>query len=103
MKTEREKNNKEKAKYCIGCAWLHIGEKVDHNHCDYNYADESHKRVNGLFDYASYDGGKTYKLTSHFSQCRWFWDEKKNPNPSKEGIYYKAPKSKRCPKIPEIK
>ncbi len=103
MKTEREIKNKERAKYCIGCAWLHIGEDVDHNHCDYTSVDELHNRVNGLFDYTSHDGGKTYKLIFPYSQCKWFWDEKKNSSPSKEGTFYKAPKSNACPKIPKIK
>ncbi len=38
----------EDAKYCKGCAWLHIGQKVDHNHCDYtdSHQDKLYKRVN---------------------------------------------------------
>ena len=36
---EPRKENIEKGKYCKGCAWLHIGEKVNHNHCDYTDKD----------------------------------------------------------------
>lgn len=103
--TTKYKENKEKAKYCIGCAWLHIGMNVCHNHCDYSNEDwdELQKRVNSRFEYISYDGGKTFKLSSHWEQCRWFWDEKLNPNPSKEGFFYKAPSKDACPKIPKVK
>jgi len=88
--------NEKKAKYCLGCAWLHIGIEVDHNHCDYTNQtwDELGKRANGHIEFMN------YKLSSHSQQCRWFWDKKKNPNPSKVGIYYKAPQSDACPKIP---
>jgi len=26
--------NKQNAKLCLGCIYLHIGQNVDHNHCD---------------------------------------------------------------------
>ena len=39
--------NKKKAKYCIGCIRLHIGETVSHNHCNLKYNDWCQDRVNG--------------------------------------------------------
>ncbi len=94
----KRKGNIKDGKYCKGCAWLHIGEKVDHNHCDYfptsrNW-DDLGRRANGNIEYCN------GKLSSHYEQCKWFWDKNINPNPSKSGYIYKAPKSNKCPKIP---
>ena len=38
-----------KARACHGCKGLHIGRKVDHNHCNFN-ASKGTDRVNGLID-----------------------------------------------------
>ena len=40
-----------KARWCRGCKGLHIGRKVDHNHCDFLKSDDAHARVNGRFNH----------------------------------------------------
>lgn len=38
------------ARLCHGCKFLHVGESVDHNHCDCKFGGDPHwqdKRVNG--------------------------------------------------------
>lgn len=102
----RIKNNRKRAKYCKGCAWLHIGEKVDHNHCNYtdNDQDKLSRRSNGHTSYTGSIEENKFELEEYLtpSICRWFWDKKLDPHPSKTGILYKAPNSKACPKIPVI-
>jgi len=97
---EQINRNIERGKYCKGCAWLHIGNGVDHNHCDLVGKDEmissEFDRANGRFRYIN------NKLIGHFDTCIWFWDKEINPNPSKSGVYYKNPISDKCPKVPEI-
>lgn len=97
-----EKRNREKGKYCKGCAWRHIGIKVGHNHCDCNTGflkdswNELEQRVNG---HLSYDG--KMNLINLSEQCRWFWDENSKEKPTIEGFYYKSPGGyQKCPKIP---
>jgi len=36
-----------KARLCHKCKGLHIGRKVDHNHCDFLNSDDAWARVNG--------------------------------------------------------
>ena len=55
MKFDRKRfmRNLNKASQCWGCKYLHIGQNVDHNHCDCRYGDgrwQDH-RVNGYFNY----------------------------------------------------
>ena len=93
--------NKDRGKYCKGCAWLHVGVNVDHNHCNYtkeHCQDELEGRTNGKYSYLN----KALEEWLTPSICRWFWDKKINPIPDKSGIYYKAPLSHACPKIPMI-
>jgi len=35
----RYMTNRWKARSCCGCEYLHIGRRVDHNHCDYAHDD----------------------------------------------------------------
>jgi hypothetical protein len=44
------KNNEKRAKKsgCFGCVYLHIGQEVDHNHCDFSRDYWYQKRANGL-------------------------------------------------------
>ena len=53
MKKTRVEENTECAKLCIGCKWLHIGENVDHNHCDRKVGQGfmHDERVNGRFNH----------------------------------------------------
>lgn len=44
----RYEKNKIKAKYCIGCIFLHIGIDVDHNHCNSSGSNWFDARTNGL-------------------------------------------------------
>ena len=34
---DRYERNKQKAKSCLDCVYLHIGQNADHNHCDKKY------------------------------------------------------------------
>lgn len=99
-----KERNKDNAKYCKGCAWLHIGVKVDHNHCDYDENDKQYKRANGHTSYTGSIEKNRFELEEYLtpSICRWFWDKKIAPNPSMTGILYKAPNSDKCPKIPIV-
>ena len=96
-----ERSNREAGKYCKGCAWIHVGINVGHNHCDYNDNEEWNeleKRVNGRISYLN---GHLYDSEC----CRYFWDEDGKEKPTKEGFFYKPPKDswKKCPKIPQFK
>ena len=31
---DRHERNKQSAELCLSCIYLHIGQDVDHNHCD---------------------------------------------------------------------
>ena len=98
MKTEntnyRKIRNEKAARFCKGCAWVHIGINVDHNHCDYTREnwDELEKRANGHF-------------SGLWPTCRYYWAKKLNPDLShaRDGIFYKPPQGsyKLCPEIPE--
>lgn len=91
-------DNKEKGKYCKGCAWRHIGIKVDHNHCNYKRGciREREQRVNGRLLYMD------NKLINPSERCYWFWDENSKKKPMIEGFSYKPPKGsyEKCPRIP---
>ncbi len=48
------------ARLCHGCKYLHVGRKVDHNHCDCKFGDThwQDKRANGHFNHPdTYDHG----------------------------------------------
>ena len=56
MKFDRKRfmKNLNKAKQCHGCKYLHIGQNVDHNHCDCKYGDGHWQddRVNGHYNHS---------------------------------------------------
>ncbi len=51
LKADRKQytKNYKRAKLCRGCKFLHIGRRVDHNHCDCRFGDNhwQDRRVNG--------------------------------------------------------
>ncbi|GAH64820.1 unnamed protein product [marine sediment metagenome] len=63
---DRIAKNKRKAKHCIGCCYLHIGQNVDHNHCDIHYSDA---RTNG---HADKDIECPHKKVNLCKSCEYF-------------------------------
>lgn len=64
MKFDKKRfmENLNKAKQCHGCTFLHIGQDVDHNHCDCRHGDSHWQdhRVNGHYNHP---GDIYYKYT----------------------------------------
>jgi len=46
MISERVISNARKAKNCFGCAYLKLGIRVDHNHCDFDLLESSRGEKN---------------------------------------------------------